>query len=82
MGVITMRDDPQARDYRSVEQVHKDIVFIDTPVKTNARICNMRKHRLVSPPVRGDCARVCPIGQGEKRFPSRLQAIVQAHSSS
>ena len=77
MGVITMRDDPQVRDYRSVDVVHKDIIFVDTPVKSDPRLCNTRRHRMLNPPVRGDCARVCPVAQGDRRLPKRLQRLIQ-----
>jgi epoxyqueuosine reductase QueG len=78
MGVITMRDDPQVRDYRSVDVVHKDIIFIDTPAKSDPRLCDTRRHRQLNPPVRGDCARVCPVAKTKKRLPKRLQALIQA----
>ena len=77
MNVITMRDDPQVRDYRSVDVVDKDVIFVDTPVKSDPRLCDMRRHRLLNPPVRGDCARICPIPNERERLPERLQAIVR-----
>jgi epoxyqueuosine reductase len=77
MGVITMRDDPHVRDYRSVDQVHKDVIFIDTPTKSDPRLCDMRRHRLINPPVRGDCARVCPVPYVRKRLPRRLEALIE-----
>jgi hypothetical protein len=77
MGVITFRDDPQVRDYRSVEVVHKDVIFVDTPTKSDPRLCDMRRHRMLNPPVRGDCARICPLPREQKRLPKRLQALVQ-----
>jgi epoxyqueuosine reductase QueG len=78
MGVITMRDDPQVRDYRSVDKVHREIIFIDTPAKSDPRLCDMRRHRMVNPPVRGDCARVCPVPYVRDRLPKRLQELVRA----
>jgi epoxyqueuosine reductase QueG len=77
MNVITMRDDPQVRDYRSVDVVDKDVIFVDTPVKSDPRLCDMRRHRLLNPPVRGDCARICPVPNERERLPERLQAIVR-----
>jgi epoxyqueuosine reductase QueG len=77
MGVITMRDDPNVRDYRSVDVVHKDVIFIDTPTKSDPRLCSQRRHRQLDPPVRGDCARICPVPYERKRLPKRLQAIVK-----
>jgi epoxyqueuosine reductase QueG len=77
MGVITMRDDPKVRDYRSVDELHKDVIFIDTPTKSDPRLCDARRHRQLNPPVRGDCARVCPVPREPKRMPKRLQALVQ-----
>ena len=78
MGVITFRDDPMVRDYRSVDVVHKNVIFIDTPTKSDPRLCDTRRHRMLNPPVRGDCARVCPVAKTKKRLPRRLQALVQA----
>jgi epoxyqueuosine reductase len=77
MGVITFRDDPTFRDYRSVDQVDKSVVFVDTPVRSNAPLCDMRRHRQIDPPVRGDCARVCPVPHERTRLPKRLQALVR-----
>ena len=77
MNVITMRDDPDVRDYRSVDVVHKDVIFIDTPSKSDPRLCDTRRHRMLNPPVRGDCARICPVPHEPNRLPKRLQAIVR-----
>jgi epoxyqueuosine reductase QueG len=77
MGVITFRDDPTFRDYRSVDQVDRSVVFVDTPVRSNAPLCDMRRHRMTDPPVRGDCARVCPVPHERTRLPKRLQALVR-----
>ena len=77
MGVITFRDDPTFRDYRSVDQVDKSVIFIDTPVRSDAPLCDMRRHRMTDPPVRGDCARVCPVPHERARLPKRLQALVR-----
>jgi epoxyqueuosine reductase QueG len=77
MDVLTFRDDPSYRDYRSVDQVDKSVIFIDTPVRSNAPLCDMRRHRMVNPPVRGDCARVCPVPHEPKRLPERLQELVR-----
>jgi hypothetical protein len=66
------------RDYRSVDVVHKDVIFIDTPVKSDPRLCDTRRHRLINPPVRGDCARVCPVAQPQqRRLPKRLQELIE-----
>jgi epoxyqueuosine reductase QueG len=78
MGAITMRDDPQVRDYRSVDEVDVDVILIDTPTRSDPRLCSMRRHRLLNPPVRGDCARICPIPHERKRLPVRLREIVRA----
>ncbi|MFN2229693.1 MAG: hypothetical protein ACK2VA_07985 [Anaerolineae bacterium] len=77
MGAITMRDDPRVRDYRSVDEVDRSVIFVDTPAKTDPRLCDMRRHRIPNPPVRGDCARVCPVPRVRERLPDRLQAIVE-----
>jgi ferredoxin len=78
MGVITMRDDPNVRDYRSVPKVNRDVIFVDTPAKSDPRLCDMRRHRMINPPIRGDCARVCPVPHEPKRLPKRLQELVSA----
>jgi len=77
MGVITMRDDPHVRDYRSVDRVHKDVIFIDTPVKSDPRLCDVRRHRMINPPVRGDCARVCPVPYVRGHLPRRLETMIE-----
>ncbi|MFO7916618.1 MAG: hypothetical protein R6V13_00870 [Anaerolineae bacterium] len=76
MGAITMRDDPEVRDYRSVDHVDVDRIFVDTPTKTDPRLCDQRRLRLPDPPVRGDCVRICPVPQERERLPKRLQEIV------
>jgi epoxyqueuosine reductase QueG len=78
MGAITMRDDPHVRDYRSVDVVDKDVIFIDTPTKSDPRLCSMRRQRLINPPVRGDCARICPVPYERTHLPERLQALMRA----
>ncbi|MFN2229694.1 MAG: hypothetical protein ACK2VA_07990 [Anaerolineae bacterium] len=78
MGAITLRDDPAFRDYRSVDRVDRNTVFIDTPVRTNPPLCDMRRQRIPNPPVRGDCARVCPVPHERTRLPERLQELVRA----
>jgi len=78
MDVITFRDDPRYHDYRSVDQVDKGVIFIDTPMRTNAPLCDMRRHRMINPPVRGDCARICPVPHERTHLPERLQELVRA----
>ena len=76
MDAIALRDDPEARDYRSVDRVDKSQIFIDTPAKTDPVLCSSRRTRVPFAPIRGDCARICPIPYERKRLPQRLQAIV------
>ena len=78
MDAIAMRDDPSAQDYRSVDRVHKSVIFVDTPAKSFPQICNARRTRVPNPPVRGDCARICPLPHERTNLPERLRAIVDA----
>ncbi len=76
MDAITMRDDAQVKDYRSVEAVDRQRIFIDTPAKTDPTLCNSRRDRQPTSPIRGDCVRVCPVPYERTHLPQRLQAIV------
>jgi epoxyqueuosine reductase len=81
MQCITMRDDPQVKDYRSVDTVDRQRIFIDTPAKTDPVICNSRRNRIADSPVRGDCARICPIPHERTHLPKRLQGIMDEWKS-
>ena len=82
MDAITMRDDPQAKDYRSVARVDRERIFIDTPAKTDPTLCNSRRDRAPSSPIRGDCVRICPLPKESKHLPKRLQAIMDEWKAS
>ena len=73
LGAITMRDDQKAQDYRTVESVDSDVIFIDTPAKSNAPLCMSRRERQPDLPIRGDCIRICPIPKKRKSLPERLR---------
>jgi ferredoxin len=75
---ITLRDDPDAVDYRSLERVDKDSIFIDTPAKTDPTVCRRRRENRPDSPVRGDCIRVCPVPAPPKHLPERLRRIADA----
>lgn len=77
MDAIVLRDDPAVRDYRSVERVDKDTIFYDTPARSYPDRCNARTTRVPDAPVRGDCARICPVPKERTHLPQRLQAIVE-----
>lgn len=77
MNAITLRDDPEKKDYRSVDKVYKDIIFIDTPAKTDPLICRKRTDRIPDHPVRGDCLRVCPIPKIPVNPPERVKALIK-----
>ncbi len=81
VNCITMRDDPDVKDYRSVEVVDKNQIFIDTPAKTDPRICRRRRDDRPESPVRGDCSRVCPIPIKRSLLPNRLRKIVEDEES-
>jgi len=77
VSCITMRDDPDVQDYRSVDADDRDRIFIDTPAKTDPTICRRRREGRPDSPVRGDCIRVCPVPQMPKHLPARLATIVE-----
>lgn len=81
MQCITMRDDPAVRDYRSVDTVDRDAIFIDTPAKTDPTLCRRRREGRPDSPVRGDCVRVCPVGARSARLPPRLEEIIRSHET-
>ena len=61
MQCVTLRDDAVTKDYRSVAEFDHSRVFIDTPAKTDPRICTRRRDRIFNSPIRGDCVRICPV---------------------
>ena len=76
MNAIVLRDDPAVVDYRSVERVERGVIFIDTPSRSYPILCNQRRARVPDPPVRGDCARICPVPRERANLPERLRALV------
>lgn len=78
MSCITLRDDPTVRDYRSVTEVDRGRIFIDTPAKTDPTLCRRRREGRPDSPVRGDCIRVCPVPKVPQQLPDRLQPMVEA----
>ncbi len=76
MECITMRDDPSVVDYRSVEKVERSQIFIDTPARTDPTLCRRRREGRPHSPIRGDCARVCPVPAEPKHLTDRLKDIV------
>lgn len=76
MSCIALRDDPSVTDYRTIEADDRNRIFIDTPAKTDPTLCRRRREDRPHSPIRGDCARVCPIPSMSKHLPSRLQGIV------
>ena len=80
MECITMRDDPDVKDYRSVEKDDRSRIFIDTPAKTDPTLCRRRRDGKPHSPIRGDCVRVCPVPSKPERLPDRLKRIVDSHS--
>ena len=82
MECITLRDNPSVADYRSVEKDDHSRIFIDTPAKTDPTLCRRRREGKPDSPIRGDCARVCPIPFMPKHLPDRLKAIVEEHQFS
>ena len=77
MDAITLRDDPEINDYRSVDfPIDNSQIFIDTPARTCPVKCNNRRNVYPESPVRGDCMRVCPVGAGKHILHDRLQKMV------
>jgi ferredoxin len=79
-GAITMRDDPHVQDYRSVQEVDRNRIFIDTPAKTDPPACRHRRERGAGSATRcfyGDCIRICPIPNQPGRLSKRLQKVQQ-----
>ena len=76
MNALIFRDDPKYKDYRSLEHVDRDIIFIDTPVKTDTILCRNRMQGQDEFPTRGDCVRVCPVPKVPKHLTKRLRKIV------
>lgn len=76
MSCITMRDDPEVRDYRSLERDDRSRLFIDSPAKTDPRLCRRRREGRPDSPVRGDCVRVCPVPRRPRHLPRRLERMV------
>jgi epoxyqueuosine reductase len=77
MHCITKRDDPMVTDYRSLEQDDHSRIFYDTPAKTDPTLCRRRKEGKPHSPIRGDCARVCPIPSLPRHLPDRLARMVE-----
>lgn len=76
MSCITLRDDGDIDDYRSLADDDHDRIFIDTPARTDPTICRRRRDGIPDSPVRGDCIRVCPVPKVPKRLTPRLQRMV------
>ncbi len=76
MDAIRFRDDSSLPDFRSQAHVERDVIFIDTPTRTFPALCDRRKERVSVAPIRGECARICPIPHLRPNLPQRLQNIV------
>jgi epoxyqueuosine reductase QueG len=74
---ITLRNDPEVRDYRSLVSDDLTRIFIDTPAKTDPRLCRRRREGIPDSPVRGDCLRICPLPREPRHLPKRLQAMME-----
>ncbi len=77
MDAITLRDDASCRDYRFVEEVDREDIFIDTPVRTDPTLCRRRREGRPHAPVRGDCVRVCPVPEEPTHVPEHLEALLR-----
>ena len=77
MKAVALRDDPSRSDYRSVGDLDRDTIFVDTPAMTDAPMCTRRRDDGTFAPVRGDCYRICPVPKVREFLPERLQEIMQ-----
>ncbi len=77
MDAISFRDNQEKKDYRTVDRINKNVIFIDTPVKTDPVVCSQRQDRIPNPPIRGDCVRVCPLPKLSSNLTRRLNGIVE-----
>ena len=73
---IFLRDDERFVDYRTVDKIRNDVIFIDTPSKTSPVRCRDRSNDGEQFIVRGDCLRVCPLPKVPKNLSGRLQGII------
>jgi len=78
MECITMRDDPEVVDYRSLEEDDRERIFIDTPAKTDPTLCRRRREGNPHSPIRGDCVRICPLPNAPRHLPDRLKRILDS----
>ena len=81
MSCVTMRDDPDVTDYRSIDKDDRTRIFIDTPARTDTTLCRRRRDGRPDSPVRADCVRVCPVPRKSKHLTDRLKRIVEAWES-
>ena len=81
MECITMRDDPEVVDYRSVQEDDRNRIFTDTPAKTDPTLCRRRREGKPDSPIRGDCLRVCPVPAAPEHLPDRLRRIVDEQNA-
>lgn len=81
MSCITLRDDPSVSDYRSVEEDDKSRIFIDTPARTDPTLCRRRREGKPDSPIRGDCARICPVPRPPRHLPERLKEMCEQSQS-
>jgi len=78
MDAITLRDDKEVTDYRSVDfNVDMTKIFIDTPSKSNPQKCMDRRNKCPKSPVRGDCMRGCPVGKGRRILHEGLKKLIK-----
>jgi len=71
--------DSSVTDYRSVEEVERTQIFIDTPAKTDPTLCRRRREGKPDSPIRGDCVRICPVPAPPKHLTKRLERLVAEH---
>ncbi len=72
---VSLRDDPTVVDYRSAKELDHGQIFVDTPARTDPRVCSRRRERIFDSPIRGDCARICPVPAPPRHLPRRLHEL-------
>ena len=75
---IAFREEVREFIHREMTEEVKGSIFIDTPAKTDPTLCRRRKEGKPHSPIRGDCARICPVPIVRERLPKRLQGMVEA----
>jgi ferredoxin len=78
---ITLRNDADIADDRSVDGLDDGGIFIDTPARTDPKLCSRRREGRTHAPIRGDCVRICPVPEMPQRLPGHLQRLAEEYTA-